>query len=332
MLVGDSHNYDSACLPPWHIQQIIGYAAKQGVGIEGLVAGLSFTEQELADPEFRVSFRQTYEFVRHAFEYFDRRLLGAEVANGLRPSSFGLVGAGISASPDVENAAQFSIQNRLHFGAMMHIEFAGTDQACCLNIAPIYPADDLLVYLCDRFASATLSLLRVLMKNAVSKTCVSFPYSRQASLSRFSEEFGCQVKFDQPRFTIALDTLGGDTALASADHILWSQIATTLAKVAPQARHEAEVVVKVRRYIQANLGEIDLNVAQVAASLFMSERTLRRRLKECDTSFRNLIAQEREQRARELMGEGKLSMTDIAVICGYADSSSLRRCLAANTN
>lgn len=326
------HSYDSMCLPPWHIQQIIAYARRQKVSPQRLLEGLDITEADLADPDFRVSFRQTYEFVRHSFEYFDSRLLGAEVTKGVRPSSFGLVGVGISASPNVVSAAHFSIENRMHFGPMMHIEFTEGKDECSLEMAPVYPADDLLVYLCDRFASSALALLTVLRKSMVENTKIDFPFGREESLSQFAEDFGCQVRFDQPRFKISMLTVVGKTELPNADQILWSQITTTLAKNMPSVASESEVVIKVRRYIQANLGEAELNVAKVAASMFMSERTLRRRLTEHDTSFREVLSQEREKRARDLLVTGKLSMTDIAVICGYADTSSLRRCLSNSAN
>ncbi|MDD9891960.1 MAG: AraC family transcriptional regulator, partial [Gammaproteobacteria bacterium] len=226
----------------------------------------------------------------------------------------------------------FSIENSIHFVSMMLIELIEFYDELCLDMASVYPADDLLVYLCDRFASSTLALLTVLMKSMVENTKIDFPFGREDSLSQFAEEFGCQVRFDQPRFKISMLTAVGKTELPNADQILWSQITTTLAKNMPAAAPESEVVIKVRRYIQANLGEAELNVAKVATSMFMSERTLRRRLTENETSFREVLSQEREKRARDLLVTGKLSMTDIAVICGYADTSSLRRCLSNGTN
>lgn len=64
---------------------------------------------------------------------------------------------------------------------------------------------------------------------------------------------------------------------------------------------------------------------EFAARLGFSEATLRRQLAQQGTSFRDLRAQIRRERARELLREGQMSVTEISHQLGYAEPSAFFR-------
>jgi AraC-like DNA-binding protein len=66
-------------------------------------------------------------------------------------------------------------------------------------------------------------------------------------------------------------------------------------------------------------------LARAAATLFVSERTLKRRLQEENASFQNLVDQVRLERARELLTGTSLSLNQIAEVLGYADAANFTR-------
>ena len=68
-------------------------------------------------------------------------------------------------------------------------------------------------------------------------------------------------------------------------------------------------------------------VAEVAATLGMSPRSLRRRLTDANTSYRALVEHVRLDRARQRISEGKLTQTEIAYEVGFESPRSLRRLL-----
>ena len=62
-----------------------------------------------------------------------------------------------------------------------------------------------------------------------------------------------------------------------------------------------------------------------ASTLFVSERTLKRRLQEEDASFQSLVDQVRLDRARDLLGSTGMNLSQIADALGYADAANFTR-------
>jgi len=67
---------------------------------------------------------------------------------------------------------------------------------------------------------------------------------------------------------------------------------------------------------------IDAGMEAVARDLHISVRTLRRRLAEDGTSYRELRDEVREALAEELLATGALSVSDVAIRLGYAEATS----------
>lgn len=64
---------------------------------------------------------------------------------------------------------------------------------------------------------------------------------------------------------------------------------------------------------------------EVASILCVSDRTLKRRLKEADTSFQAILDNVRQRQAIELMNAGQLSLQTIALRIGYTDPATFSR-------
>lgn len=87
---------------------------------------------------------------------------------------------------------------------------------------------------------------------------------------------------------------------------------------------------RVKRYIEENIANADANIDDMAAAAATSRSTLNRRLRSLmGISAAQLLKESRLQRARQLLADpnNNLSMTDIALQCGYTDPSYFRRLL-----
>ena len=68
-----------------------------------------------------------------------------------------------------------------------------------------------------------------------------------------------------------------------------------------------------------------LAIEDVAAQLGMSARSLQRHLELSRTSYQRLLAETRESLARRYMAESTLTLTEMALLLGYADLSAFSR-------
>jgi AraC-like DNA-binding protein len=86
-------------------------------------------------------------------------------------------------------------------------------------------------------------------------------------------------------------------------------------------RQRTGVALRVREQL-TSIDGAPHTIATVARRLAMSERTLRRRLAEEDTTFRELADEVHRMLAEELLATGALTVEDIALRLGYAESTS----------
>ncbi len=88
---------------------------------------------------------------------------------------------------------------------------------------------------------------------------------------------------------------------------------------------------RVKRYIEENIANPDANIDDMAGAAATSRATLNRRLRSLmGISAAQLLKESRLQRARQLLAnpDNKLSMTEIALRCGYNDPNYFRRLLS----
>lgn len=83
--------------------------------------------------------------------------------------------------------------------------------------------------------------------------------------------------------------------------------------------------VRVREQIVASLGSGSTSATQIAERLRLSERTLRRRLRESGVAFSDLLAEVRRDLAARYLGDPSLSITEVGLLLGFSDTSSFQR-------
>ncbi len=98
-----------------------------------------------------------------------------------------------------------------------------------------------------------------------------------------------------------------------------------LALMGPEATPAESFVELTRDIIGRWLGRTHVDCASVAAEMKLSERSLRRRLAEEGTSFRDLLQQARQARAQTMLGKSGISLTVAAEQLGYADTAAFSR-------
>lgn len=67
------------------------------------------------------------------------------------------------------------------------------------------------------------------------------------------------------------------------------------------------------------------DAAEIAHALHLSERALRRRLREEGTSFRELLREVREQLARRYLADGGLTVDEVSRLLGYSEPAAFSR-------
>ena len=142
--------------------------------------------------------------------------------------------------------------------------------------------------------------------------------------SPWLECFGTVVCFGQPENSLAISASDADTPLTGSN----SGLVTVHEEVIRRHLMKLDrnsVLNRSRLGIMEQLPSGRVTQDTLADVLNMSKRTLHRKLRENDETFRSLLAQVRMDLAERYISNDDYSFTEIAFLLGYTDSSAFSR-------
>ena len=154
---------------------------------------------------------------------------------------------------------------------------------------------------------------------------VRFAFPRPANIRPHEALFQCPLRFDHPRNELELDAATLELPQRAADDWL-----RALIEKQAQALHErlgertpfaAAVATALTIEIQKGRGDL----ASVGHALALGKRTLQRRLDQEGVSFRALTDEVRRGLAAQHLAEGRLSLSEIALLLGFSEQAAFQR-------
>ena len=175
--------------------------------------------------------------------------------------------------------------------------------------------------------SQIISMGQFLVSEAIEGAELDLSYAPPAGAQRYSELLSVAVNFQQPhsQLVIPKTIMGVRIRTANpATHVIFQQQCEDLLRSLNRVENFSSAV----RRLLINAGGAFPDIKKVAADLFVSERTLNRRLQAETTSFRTICDEVRNLLACQYLTTTALTMTEIASLLGYTEAASFRRAFA----
>ncbi|MFQ3200941.1 MAG: AraC-like DNA-binding protein [Zhongshania sp.] len=177
-------------------------------------------------------------------------------------------------------------------------------------------------YLSDSSLGVAAAIVNSVCVQPIPVRAAHFTYARPQDLTLLRQQFGDNLKFDQPVSSLYLDLacLGYPLIGLNAG---WGQVlAQPIRHLFEENSTSSDFVIALRKTLLRLLPSGDMGVDKVAAALNISRRTLQRRLAEQGTQFLQILKELRAELAQQYLADERLSITDIAFLLGYMDQSS----------
>ncbi|HVN83289.1 MAG TPA: AraC family transcriptional regulator [Candidatus Binatia bacterium] len=177
----------------------------------------------------------------------------------------------------------------------------------------------------DAIAAMTVRQARLLSGDrSVTPLAVMLQRPAPADVHPFRRLFGVEVAFLQPLNALEFSRAEMERPLPAANAELARQneqiIASYLARL-----QQPRVSTRVEDAVLTALPDGAPSKQAIARQLGMSPRNLQRHLANEGTSFKDLLNNARVTLARNYVREGRLSVTEIAFMLGFADTSTFSR-------
>lgn len=251
---------------------------------------------------------------------------GLRLGRQLQPSSHGPLGYLISSSADVMTALE-SFSNylpiRLPFS---RVEISRNTEwvKCSLSLKiTVEPSVKRILQEC--FAIMIQSIMEAVLGKEVQEAQIRLPHEKPAYHLLYSEYLHSPVQFSQDGCEVLVPTSIADMTNISENsdaHSFAQSLCLNLMKKIPD--NGLTIIDKVRRILlSAPIGT--LTADDVASAMFITKRTLQRRLEKEETTYREVLNKLQSELALKYLREPNQTIESIATLLGYFDTAAFRK-------
>lgn len=274
----------------------------------------------------RISFLQSQNLLMRALDLSGDPDLGLAVGYRQTFASFGLVSAAMITSATLRDAVMAALRFHALIGSMLDFD------------AVPLPDGALKIVMHSRFAGSPIR--RLLMQEALvliltgarflgsgenPVVAVVTPF-RPRDQRRFKAHCGCPVEYSGDKQTLTFSSASLSRANPLADPFAYTETLAALDQMFAAEQQERDLLYAIEARIMRAFPQVE-SLASLAEAFGQSERSLRRRLEEAGTSYRDILHDIRVARARQRLAEGRMTRDQIAFELGFEDARSLRRLL-----
>lgn len=311
---------------PVVLRQVVAELKAHGEYSEALLRGMGFTPEALdKDPEFLVSYRQISTVVRRALRQSAGAALGHRVGRRRTVVSVGLPGLGLMTSGTVHEACEFLAHRPWAFGTPLRVAVSfDPAEGLAVTVSPRFDDHAIKAFLVEEFFCALLGLLRGLAGPSFNASRIDLSAPPDATKHALCEFLGAEVRCLQGADRLYIDAALARMVPPSADAVVMQGVAQMLQQRAVAQPRPSDVVATIEQLMREQIADPP-TLVQVADLLHTSERTLRRKLGEQQTSYQQLLDMVRRDHALSLLQGDGAQLSAVASALGFSDVRNLRR-------
>jgi AraC-like DNA-binding protein len=318
-------NFDKQVIPIGQIKASVDRFVRRGFSVEEILDGTGLTCEHLADESHKASYRQRIRQLENMI-----RLSGEpgfwlkEEVPEATISAYGLLGYAMMSSATLHKAVGVAAKYHKMAGAMFDLEFLQEQQDAVLRIHHLLARDEVGQMVVEELFRGIAPLISLLLGKEHVPREIRLSYRAPPYLGLYSNAFKCPVKFDQMfceyRFSAALL----DEPLADADAETARVCEESCQALLREMDIEDDLVSRICQVLLSVPGAFPC-LDEIADRLHLGPRTLRRRLKDLDTSYQKILDDVRKELAIQYLTTTDLSTQQVADLLGYTEVTNFRR-------
>ncbi|MEV0246206.1 AraC family transcriptional regulator [Nocardia sp. NPDC050712] len=300
---------------------LVEVAQARGVGSAEILRGTGIDAEVLADPVGEITAAQELALVRNLVTRFDDLPgLGADAGHRNRITMHGVFGLAVMSSPTILAALATMVR---HIGLSTSLsrpwhEIRGGEVLLCVDDSEL-PAD-LRPFLFERDLAAAVVNYVLIVGAKPPLIRVEAARGMAARIAPILENYEVPITDGADHHVLVLDAAELDQPMPMASPLSAEQFDRECAELLERRGLRKGVAGAVRELLMRRLtGRVSQE--EVAAGLNLSLRTMRRRLAEEGTSYRQLCSETYGSLAEDLLSTG-LTVEDVAFRMGYSGAPS----------
>ena len=310
-----------------HYARIIG--RELGLSVRDISKLLQFTPltvQQFMQEDTLLTAQELIQILHNGIYLSGHLEFGLRLGKRLTPATHGAMGFLAHSSPNLLialHAFQAFLPTRISF-AQLNLQYTENSVQCLLHFDIELPPAIYRV-LSEICAVIFYEFAAFIVGRPVIEISICFSHAEPSYSDCYPHYLAGSYSFDAPNLSVDIPLTICEISNASANHKNYSlamrQCELMLAQLQPQKHRYIYQIQK----IMLSHPFSELSEENVAAALFMSKRTLARRLQEDGMSFREIKETILSKQASSYLLETELSVDAIASLLNYHDSANFRR-------
>jgi AraC-like DNA-binding protein len=298
---------------------------RQGHPASEILRNVSLREQDVHSPKTRISLAQLMTACENAIRLSSEPHLPYRIGSSIHISTYGMYGFAILCCPDFRGAMAFAWRYHSLAAPLAAIEFREEKGFGSWTIEPnARAAIDPRVYrfITEMQIGIHISLMRDIMGAAFTPDHVSLTYSEADGLP--ADLIGCPVHLGGGLNRIVFRSNWLDQAAHLGNKTTYPMVVALCDNLLDELKLRVGIAGEIRALLLRDIANPP-NLAAVAKVLDISDRSLRRQLRQQGISFRGLLDELRTHMALKYLRTTRLANEDIALALGFSDGANFRR-------
>ena len=281
----------------------------------------------MENPSSHLSLEQEFSLIHLLMKHANNPQLGLIAGQCYRLNTFGPLGLAVTSVANFKGAIELFIQYLDITYTPFNVSFGVTDTWGYVEFSENEPLGNLYTYYRDRDLSFSITAIKDIYPDAYPHTKKRLELTNPAPKNPeiYTTFFDCPVDFNQKSNRFLFDRKALDLPLPQANKL-------NLKIFTAQCDEELEDRKKVHSYSEEIRQEIESlfknhipTQEEIADTLNITTRTMRRKLAYENCTFQQLLNETLEQRATNFLKNTRLSIEEIGNQMGYSESAAFIR-------
>jgi AraC-like DNA-binding protein len=306
------------------ILPLLEYLENESFDLSAILDRVGIPRSARQDPHMRLPQGRFEELWQAAIEITGDPAIALRVSTMVKPSTLGIIGYLASASESPRNAFELVQGLTPLLWENFECDLESDDEVAfirCRSGADSPPSRVTTEY----SIGLTITMSRALGPAHSGPLEARFSYSAPDYADEYERILRLPIRFDAGEdgvmFPVSLMVTSNPTADAALRQLLQQYAADQLARIPSNDRFSQRIRATLRSMLP--MGRVSADA--VAAQFSMSDRTLRRRLREEGTSYQDVLDDVRAELARRYLGTDKRGIDEVAGLLGFSDSSAFSK-------
>lgn len=311
-----------------YLVKLLEVLHERGLATAEVLTAAGLTDADLLDHDASIPLGQYLDGVEEAVRISDATDFGFLVGEKTTPLEHGVLGYALLSSPTLRDSLRRYVKFQYLQGPLLTVSLNESGATAEMRAAPRRGrwkmSPPAYRYIVQEWLVGWNQWCQLIGRSGSFFEHVRLGYSSDGQRRHYEDHLGCTVSFDNDETAAVFASRRLDLPLSYADESIAALCKVQCERLLEVLQLRAGLVAEIHRQLATRPGRVP-GMDEMAGRLFVGTRTLRRRLKEENTTYQQVVAEFRVAMAKRYLSETSLPANEVAALVGYSDPANLYR-------